>query len=63
MIRWRKNCYVPNNFIIRVFSSGTCCVGGMAWVVDDVKIYGVCMHVYVIVIPPVLYKINSTVMT
>ena len=31
-----------------VFSSGTCSMGGMAWVVYDVKIIGVCMHVYVL---------------
>jgi len=31
-----------------VFSSGTCSVGGIVWVVYDVKIIGVCMHGYVL---------------
>ena len=31
-----------------VFSSGTFSMGGMAWVVYDVKIIGVGMHAYVL---------------
>ena len=33
---------------ILLFSSGTFSMGGMAWVVYDVKIIGVCMHGYVL---------------